>query len=98
MKVLKFTIQDYSFKIHVILNTEVLKKENPAHIIQLFCKEKNLSTQWTMDNKTEPAFIKARINAIRSKYAMQYVEEWNSKTNNPTAIDSMLDEMGFEDE
>lgn len=98
MKVLKFTIQDYSFEIHVILNTEVLKKENPYHIIKLICKEKNLNTFVSVPVIIDPIKLKNRINTIQTKIAMQYVDKWASKVDPETELENALTEMGFEDE
>ena len=98
MKTLKFTIEDYSFEIHVILSSENLKKERNSHQVRLVCKEKNLSTTFVVYEDKGMASLKQKILYAKGTVAPMWVSTWNEMTDEDNEINEILNELGFDDE
>ena len=98
MKTLKFTIEDYSFEIQVILCTDKLKKERNSHQIKLVCKEKNLNTSYVVYEDKGVISLRSKILHAKNKVAPAWVSIWNEKADEKDETHEMLNELGFDDE
>ena len=98
MKVLKFTIEDYSFEIHAILCTDKLKQERNSHLIKLLCKDQNLNTSFVVYEDKGVASLRSKILHAKNKVAPMWVSEWNEKVDEKDEVNEMLNEMGFDNE